>query len=57
MHQRYDTDRFFGHLTSFGGGLSPLPNWVRTYPRVRLWVQAKIILNMIRIWLRRPRVA
>ena len=57
MNQRYDIDRFFGHLTSFGGGLSPLPNWVRTYPRVRLWVHAKIILNMIRIWLRRPRVA
>ena len=48
MHQRYDIDRFFGTLTSFGGGLAPLPNWVRTLPRVRLWVQGKIILNMIR---------
>jgi hypothetical protein len=47
-HRRYDIDRFFGALTSFGGGLAPLPNWVRTLPRVRLWVQGKIILNMVR---------
>lgn len=48
LHQRYDIDRFFGALTSFGGGLAPLPSWVRTLRRVRLWVQGKIILNMIR---------
>ena len=42
-------ERFFGNLTSYGGGLSPLPAWVRTLPRVRRWVQAKLILNAIRI--------
>jgi len=48
MHQRDDIERFFGTLTNFGGGLAPLPNWVRTLPRVRLWVQGKIIFNMVR---------
>jgi hypothetical protein len=57
MHQRYDIDRFFAHLTSFGGGLGPLPNWVRTYRRVQLWVRAKIILNMIRLVHRRGQAA
>jgi hypothetical protein len=57
MHQRYDIDRFFAHLTNFGGGLSPLPNWVRTFRRVRLWVRAKIMLNMIRLVRRCPQAA
>jgi hypothetical protein len=47
--QRYDIDRFFAHLGNSGGGLSPLPNWVRTFRRVRLWVRAKIFVNMIRL--------
>lgn len=47
--QRDVIERFFGNLTSFGGGLSPLPAWVRTLPRVRRWVQAKLILNALRI--------
>jgi Transposase DDE domain len=57
MHERYAIDRYFGTLTSFGGGLAPLPNWVRTLPRVRLWVQGKIILNMIRTLAHDSRVA
>jgi hypothetical protein len=40
----------FGTLVSTGGGLSPLPAWVRRFTRVRSWVQAKIILAGIR-WL------
>jgi hypothetical protein len=52
MRQRYAIDRYFGTLTSFGGGLAPLPNWVRTLPRVHLWVQGKIILNMVRSLIR-----
>ena len=28
--------------------LTHLPAWVRTYPRVRLWVQAKLILAQLR---------
>lgn len=38
----------FGALTCVGGGLSPLPAWVRRFNRVRNWVQAKIILAGVR---------
>ena len=31
--------------THFGGGLAPLPNWVRTLGRVRLWVHAKLLID------------
>lgn len=34
----------FGQLTTVFFGLAPLPSWVRTFRRVRLWVQAKLIL-------------
>jgi len=41
---RISIERMFGNLTSFPGGLKPLPHWVRTLFRVRMWIQAKIIL-------------
>lgn len=47
--QRKAIDRFFGQHSSYGGGLSPLPAWVRTGPRVARWVQAKIILYHVRL--------
>jgi Transposase DDE domain len=47
--QRTAIERQFGGLTNFGGGLAPLPNWVRRQSRVQLWVHAKIILNALRI--------
>lgn len=47
--QRTCIERQFGGLTNFGGGLAPLPNWVRRLHRVRLWVQAKMIINALRI--------
>jgi Transposase DDE domain len=50
--QRQAIERYFGNLTSFGGGLAPLPAWVRTYRRVRRWVQAKLIFNALRMQLR-----
>ena len=31
-------------MGKLGGGLSPLPNWVRTPHRVALWVQAKMLI-------------
>ena len=37
-------ERRFAQLTNCPVGLKGLPNWVRTHPRVRRWVQAKIIL-------------
>jgi hypothetical protein len=51
--QRKAIDRFFGQHSSYGGGLSPLPAWVRTPARVQRWVQAKIILYHVRITVRR----
>lgn len=47
--QRKPIERFFGQHSSYGGGLGPLPAWVRTLPRVQRWVQAKIILYHIRL--------
>jgi hypothetical protein len=41
-------ERKFGHLTSTAGLLTHLPAWVRTYRRVRAWVQAKLILADLR---------
>jgi hypothetical protein len=43
-NQRNAIERRFGTLTSFGGGLGPLPAWVRRFQRVRNWVQAKILV-------------
>jgi hypothetical protein len=45
---RDDIERDFGHLTSFGGGLSGLPSWVRRLGRVGMWVEAKLIINGVR---------
>ncbi len=42
-------ERTYGTLTSFGGGLSPLPAWVRHGDRVWLWVTAKLLINGVRI--------
>jgi hypothetical protein len=42
-------ERNFGGLTNFGGGLAPLPNWVRRLCRVRLWVHSKLIINALRL--------
>jgi DDE family transposase len=44
---RRNIEHNFGNLTNFGGGLAPLPSWVRGLPRVRRWVQAKLIINAI----------
>jgi hypothetical protein len=42
-------ERSFGHAGSFGGGLAPLPAWIRGEDRVRTWVWAKLIINGVRI--------
>jgi hypothetical protein len=52
MAQRQDIERYYGNLTSFAGGLTHLPPWVRGHRRVRRWVQAKLIINQLRIQLR-----
>jgi hypothetical protein len=50
-------ERCFGHLTSFGGGLGPLPSWVRRRHRVKRWLQAKLLLNAARACLHQPLAA
>ena len=47
--QRIRIEEAFGNMSSFGGGLGPLPAWVRGLPRVRAWVWAKLLINAARI--------
>lgn len=42
-------ERAFGNAGSFGGGLGPLPNWVRRLGRVARWVWCKLVINAARI--------
>lgn len=51
---RRQIERDFGGLTSFGGGLTCLPSWVRRFPRVRNWLQAKLLINAARWLLNHP---
>ena len=46
---RTQIERSLGNATSFGGGLAPLPAWVRGLDRVRTWVWAKLLINAVRI--------
>lgn len=41
-------ERTFANMSNFGGGLGPLPAWVRTLPRVQRWVAAKLIIYQAR---------
>jgi hypothetical protein len=51
---RGDIERQFGRLTSHAGGLSPLPSWVRRAHRVHCWVQAKLVIHAIYVYLFHP---
>ena len=42
-------ERDFAHLCGFGGGLQPLPGFVRRPRRVAFWVVAKFVINGMRI--------
>lgn len=53
---RRQIERDFGNLTSFGGGLTCLPPWVRRFPRVRNWVHAKLLVNAARWFRNHPEV-
>lgn len=46
---RANIERDYGTLTSFAGGLAPLPAWVRHETRVWFWTSAKMIINAVRI--------
>lgn len=45
-------ERHFSAMSSFGGGLAPLPPWVRTLSRVTRWVAAKLVIYHARLLLR-----
>ena len=47
--RRGDIERSFAHLGNFGGGLQPLPNFVRRPRRVAFWAISKLVFNGIRI--------
>lgn len=50
---RGTVERTFAHLSAFGGGLAPLPAWVRTLRRVRRWIGTKLIIYHARWNLRK----
>lgn len=52
---RNEIELTFSNLTSYGGGLGPLPPFVRRLGRVTRWVGAKIILYHTRLQLRPTR--
>ena len=47
--RRREIETRFAHLTSFGGGLTHLPPWVRGLHRVTQWVHGKLLINAARI--------
>lgn len=47
LKYRERIERYFGKLTCTSIGLSCLPAWVRRKWRVKLWVQAKLMINAI----------
>jgi hypothetical protein len=51
--QRVHVERVLGNQSSYGGGLGPLPCWVRTLERARRWVGAKLILHHARLAVKR----
>jgi hypothetical protein len=52
---RSGIERIFSALSSFAGGLGPLPSWVRGLRRVRQWVTAKLAIYHARLILREAR--
>lgn len=55
--QRSRIERQISQMTCFGGGLGPLPSWVRRIWRVRNWVWAKLLINAARIRIQRSYAA
>jgi len=53
LRGRGSIERMFGNAGSFGGGLGPLPSWVRRLGRVERWVWCKLVINAARILHRR----
>lgn len=51
--ERIRVEQGLAHMATFGGGLGPLPAWVRTLDRVRRWVGVKVVLYHLRRTLRK----
>jgi len=51
--ERLRIERIFAQQSAYGGGLAPLPPWVRTLRRVRRWIGTKLILYHARLTVRR----
>jgi hypothetical protein len=45
--QRRRIEHRFAQLTTFVGGLAPLPFWVRRFNRVKIWVHSKLLISAI----------
>jgi len=57
LHGRDDVERCFAALGNFGGGLGPLPNWVRRPRRVARWVWGKLLIYHVRLAVKQRLVA
>jgi hypothetical protein len=57
LTMRGSIERTFGTISCFGGGLSPLPAWVRRLERVERWVTAKLIIYHARLQARKQAAA
>ncbi len=57
MHLRDGVERTFALMGNFGGGLGPLPAWVRRLSRVRRWVDGKIAIHHARLLAKACRLA
>jgi hypothetical protein len=56
--QRRRIEHRFAQLTSFVGGLAPLPFWVRRFNRIKLWVHSKLLLSALhQLRFRKPPLA
>lgn len=53
MARRDAVERYLGTLCCTGGGLGPLPGFVRGLARVRRWVGSKLLIHTVRRRLRR----
>lgn len=53
MARRETIERYLGTFCCSGGGLSPLPGYVRGLRRARLWVGAKLLIHSVRLALPR----
>lgn len=55
--RRTEIERIFSQCSGCGGGLNPLPGWVRRLDRVTLWVTAKVAIHNARVTLKQLRRA